>query len=291
MASSSLSQEDVDHEYEVQSRRSRVRTARATRSSSTREVQDMAGDSVAPLMVDFPAAGQQQQQQQEHDASPKPRVKDKRCPRPNHANKVKVQRERRKLREKRRSTGVVHLQSTESTGGSTGEEEEELLNMCAETRRNTALNETPPVDTAGTEQEPAQAEASHKFSLRNNKSPSDLDADDEDNQEYDSAVNQSDSTMSLAQESALCQLLSKAATPANGRPQTPCSERPEELLERAREENCRLLDLLKEKDVRIHALEKKVITLGKELGELASENRELRERNAALSGNLAKAGQ
>ena len=33
--------------------------------------------------------------------------------RPNFASKGKVQRDRRKLREKRRSTGVVHLQSTE----------------------------------------------------------------------------------------------------------------------------------------------------------------------------------
>jgi len=33
--------------------------------------------------------------------------------RPNFVNKGKQQRDRRKLREKRRSTGVVHLQSTE----------------------------------------------------------------------------------------------------------------------------------------------------------------------------------
>ena len=35
--------------------------------------------------------------------------------RPNFVNKGKQQRDRRKLREKRRSTGVVHLQSTEVT--------------------------------------------------------------------------------------------------------------------------------------------------------------------------------
>lgn len=35
------------------------------------------------------------------------------------------QRDRRKLREKRRSTGVVHLASTESTGGSTTGDDEE----------------------------------------------------------------------------------------------------------------------------------------------------------------------
>lgn len=191
------------------------------------------------------------------------------------------------MREKRRSTGVVHLQSTESTGGSTGEEEEEALGASAETRRNTVLNEAP-LENPDEVAHPGEGEAAGRtYPARNNKSPSDLDADDEDNQDYDSAVNQSDSTMSLAQESALCELLAKVTTPVNGRPQTPCSERAEELLERAREENCRLLDLLKEKDVRIHALERKVIALGKELGDLAAENRDLRERNATLLGGLA----
>ncbi|KAK8772532.1 hypothetical protein V5799_024223 [Amblyomma americanum] len=128
MASSSLSQEDVDHDLEVQcSRRSRIRTARAATRTA------------APLAVRDPSAPDCEALECDHDASPKPRPKDKRCPRPPN-NKCKAQRERRKLREKRRSTGVVHLQSTESTGGSTGEEEE-LLSMSAETRRNTALNE------------------------------------------------------------------------------------------------------------------------------------------------------
>ena len=61
-----------------------------------------------------------------------------------HGIKGKQQRDRRKLREKRRSTGVVHLASTESTGGSTSGEEE--LSECdvdrAETKRNTAQNES-----------------------------------------------------------------------------------------------------------------------------------------------------
>lgn len=94
--------------------------------------------------------------------------------RPNHLNKGKQPRDRRKLREKRRSTGVVHLPSTEvrssfvsllppffmkfifilyllfkiysilcfqSTGGSTGEDDGDVLSMTAETRRNTIQNE------------------------------------------------------------------------------------------------------------------------------------------------------
>lgn len=42
---------------------------------------------------------------------------------PGGAGRNKGVRDRRKLREKRRSTGVMHVPSTESTGGSTGEDE------------------------------------------------------------------------------------------------------------------------------------------------------------------------
>ena len=60
-----------------------------------------------------------------------------------HGIKGKQQRDRRKLREKRRSTGVVHLASTESTGGSTsGEEELSECDVGNETKRNTAQNES-----------------------------------------------------------------------------------------------------------------------------------------------------
>lgn len=56
-------------------------------------------------------------------------------------------------------------------------------------------------------------------------SPSDLDADDEDNQDYDSTVNQSDSTMSLHQET-----LAGRCRATNGRPDTPDMESLEEVL-------------------------------------------------------------
>ena len=60
-----------------------------------------------------------------------------------HGIKGKQQRDRRKLREKRRSTGVVHLASTESTGGSTsGEEELSECDVGTETKRNTQQNES-----------------------------------------------------------------------------------------------------------------------------------------------------
>ena len=58
-----------------------------------------------------------------------------------HGSRGKQQRERRKLREKRRSTGVVHLGNTESTGGSATGEEEGKEEMSGETKKNTEHNE------------------------------------------------------------------------------------------------------------------------------------------------------
>ena len=76
----------------------------------------------------------------------------------NHGIKGKQQRDRRKLREKRRSTGVVHLASTESTGGSTSGEEElsEADTVGTETKRNTAQNESIG-DLAPSQQEAGEA--------------------------------------------------------------------------------------------------------------------------------------
>lgn len=307
MASSSLSQEDVDHDLEVHSsRRTRIRTARANavaRSSlSMRECSAGAGDCDSGAAFGACTEGSQAAPEQ-HDASPKPcsRAKDKRCPpRPNHPNKCKAQRERRKLREKRRSTGVVHLQSTESTGGSTGEEEEELLSMSAETRRNTALNEVPQeTGSAGPAdgQAPQEIKSTPKiYPTRNNKSPSDLDADDEDNQDYDSAVNQSDSALSLVQDSnhsssggPTSSSTASAHLPPKPQGQGSLSngsweamQRKDEALERSREESRNLVQLVREKEVRIHNLERKVLALAKELSEVTAENRELREMNSAL---------
>jgi hypothetical protein len=178
------------------------------------------------------------------------------------------QRDRRKLREKRRSTGVVHLPSTESTGGSTGEDEDET--QTAETRRNTQHNEQV------LEREPAEDRIPHKtYPQRRNKSPSDLEADDEDNQEFDS-LNQSDSTVSS--------LVHVAEAPCRPRPGTPTGDNPDELLERAQEENRRLLSLLEERDRKIFALESRIFQLQREMSQ---EKDRLREENAALIRAMA----
>ncbi|XP_076370382.1 PRKC apoptosis WT1 regulator protein-like isoform X2 [Tachypleus tridentatus] len=301
MASSSLSQEDADHDFEISSRQSRIRTARAnarnvpTSSKGTVAEISGAGDAEASVQVGpvytsgIGTCGVVDSSGitsgiVDQDVSPKPtsRVKDKRCPRPNHVNKGKAQRERRKLREKRRSTGVVHLPSTESTGGSTGEDEDELLSMSAETKRNTSLNESSSKYRA----EVAMESLHEPYRSRNNKSPSDLDADDEDNQDYDSTVNQSDSTVSLVQDDAN-RSVQKISTSVNGRPETPCSESSEELLERARKENHRLLEVVKEKDALILFLEQKVDSLSCELSATQLEKKRLEEKNHSLLTGLA----
>ncbi|XP_029657057.1 PRKC apoptosis WT1 regulator protein isoform X5 [Octopus sinensis] len=108
------------------------------------------------------------------------RAKDKRT-RPNHLHKGKPPKDKRKLREKRRSTGVVHLPSTESTGDSL-DDEDEGDKIALETKRNTTFNEDHVPKT---------------YTARRTKSPSDLDADLEDNQDYDSAVSQSETNLTL----------------------------------------------------------------------------------------------
>ncbi|XP_045582254.1 PRKC apoptosis WT1 regulator protein isoform X2 [Procambarus clarkii] len=305
MASSSVSQEDVDIDFETSSRRSRIRTARARNinpSSRPGEADEECEGSERDAGTGgglFPGAP-------DHDASPKPatRLKEKRMNRPNHTNKGKQQRDRRKLREKRRSTGVVHLPSTESTGGSTGEDEE-LLSMTAETRRNTHYNEHPEKDKNATGSSdhhhsavpgpPAMVDHKHKksFTSHRNKSPSDLEADDEDNQDYDS-LTMSDSTLSLVQpaSSAITSIhpsnnLQNTRQPANGRPATPTSESVDELLESAREENRRLLGLLEERDRRISSLESRLSLLTGELTQACSERSNLRQENTALIRAMA----
>lgn len=278
MASSSVSQEDVENDFELSSRRSRIRTARARTVNPTSRVGEI-DDSFSEMKVSEslniggPNCG-------EHDASPKPlsRIKEKRVNRnvpvrqpladhlnrPNHLNKGKQPRDRRKLREKRRSTGVVHLPSTESTGGSTGEDEGDVLSITAETRRNTIQNEHLVHESVAEEKGVCKT-----FAQRRSKSPSDLEADDEDNQDLDS-LNQSDSTIS--------------SVPQCRRPGTPTGENSEELLERAQEENRRLLCLLEDRDHKINVLEQRITQLQREM---AAERERLRDENAALIRAMA----
>ncbi|XP_006613740.1 PRKC apoptosis WT1 regulator protein-like isoform X8 [Apis dorsata] len=279
MASSSVSQEDFDNDFELTSRRSRIRTARA------RVVPPRTGDSSS---INFQKNVQNTEESQgvcdtssnsvlppEHDNQqnkPIMRKQDKRVPgRPTHINKGKQQRDRRKLREKRRSTGVVHLPSTESTGGSTGEDEEDLSGTCLETKHNTHHNEF-------LDHELIEERTAKMFTQRRNKSHSDLEADDE---EFDS-LNQSDSV----NQSDHGNHEPQSSVNATNQPRlsTPTGDNPHELIERAQEENRRLLSLLEDRDHKIMALEARLL---QQQHEMTIERERLREENAALIRAMA----
>jgi len=163
MASSSVSQEEVEKDFQLLNRRSKIRIARARN---------------VPPHSQRPG---EEMEAEDREESPKPlsKIKDRRTvrtERPNFTSKGKVQRDRRKLREKRRSTGVVHLQSTESTGGSTGEDDGEESSSREETKKNASPNEG--IDVSKMDPK--------NLGNRNYIEPSDLEADDEDTQDGDS---------------------------------------------------------------------------------------------------------
>ncbi|CAK9822555.1 PRKC apoptosis WT1 regulator protein [Anthophora retusa] len=300
MASSSVSQEDFDNDFELTSRRSRIRTARA------RVVPPRAGDSSS---INYQKNAQNAEESQgvcdtssnsvlppDHENQqnkPIMRKQDKRVTgrvffsvvsclhRPTHINKGKQQRDRRKLREKRRSTGVVHLQSTESTGGSTGEDEEDL-----ETKHNTHHNEF--LDHELIEERTAKMftqrrnkrhyRTSYRSCINRHSCHSDLEADDE---EFDS-LNQSDSVTQSDHGNHEPQTsVNTASTP---RLPTPTGDNPHELIERAQEENRRLLTLLDDRDHTIMVLKAQLL---QQQHEMALEREQLREENAALIRAMA----
>ncbi|XP_012229959.1 PRKC apoptosis WT1 regulator protein isoform X7 [Linepithema humile] len=256
MASSSVSQEDFDNDFELTSRRSRIRTARArVGPPRTGDVSSISFQKNTPDVEESQNAydaGSNPVLPPEHDnpqSKPIIRKQDKRVTgrvfsvvsclhRPTHINKGKQQRDRRKLREKRRSTGVVHLPSTEER-------------------------------------------TARMYTQRRNKSHSDLEADDE---EFDSlnqsdSINQSDGN----HEPPTSTLTSVNAT---GRPRlpTPTGDNPHELIERAQEENRRLLSLLEDRDHKIMALEARLL---KQQHEMTMERERLREENATLIRAMA----
>ncbi|CAH1799234.1 unnamed protein product [Owenia fusiformis] len=197
MASSSLSQESLDPEdFSYNTRKNKIRVPVRSRGTihKTGESFDKGGE---PEVFDPEDA---EQQGGGHDSPTRSRAKDKarRCN--HHFKKSTSAKEKRKLREKRRSTGVVHLPSTESTGDSLEDEDgEHDRHVSPETKRNTSYNEVIDADNPQTPEEERSLKA---LATQRNKSPSDLDADLEDNQDYDSTVSQSETNLTLIGKSA-----------------------------------------------------------------------------------------
>ncbi|XP_043258150.1 PRKC apoptosis WT1 regulator protein-like isoform X6 [Colletes gigas] len=286
MASSSVSQEDFDNDFELSSRRSRIRTARARIGPPrTGDGSSIGFQKESQGVCDTSSNNAPEHENQQN--KPIMRKQDKRVTgRPTHINKGKQQRDRRKLREKRRSTGVVHLPSTESTGGSTGEDEEELSGTCLETKHNTHHNEF--LDHELLEERTAKMftqrrnkrhyRTSYRSCINRHSCHSDLEADDE---EFDS-LNQSDSV----NQSDHGNHEPQTSVNTGNRPRlpTPTGDNPHELIERAQEENRRLLSLLEDRDHKIMALEARLL---QQQHEMTIERERLREENAALIRAMA----
>ncbi|XP_011696640.1 PREDICTED: PRKC apoptosis WT1 regulator protein-like isoform X6 [Wasmannia auropunctata] len=268
MASSSVSQEDFDNDFELTSRRSRIRTARArVGPARAGDVSSISFQKNTPDVEESQGAydtGSNPVLPPEHEnlqSKPIIRKQDKRVTgrvfsvvsclhRPTHINKGKQQRDRRKLREKRRSTGVVHLPSTE-------ERNARLYTQ----RRNKRHYRT-----------------SYRSCIIRHSCHSDLEADDE---EFDS-LNQSDSVNQSDHGNHEPQ--TSVNTTVRPRLPTPTGDNPHELIERAQEENRRLLSLLEDRDHKIMALEARLL---KQQHELTLERDRLREENATLIRAMA----
>ena len=144
MASSSVSQDDIDNDFEKNSRRSRIRTARARQiNPSGCRVESNQTNATDPVDLElgeelnsascggasnsnanaanntinkYDKLVAASDEAADHETSPKPIIrtggKEKRPNKIHHGNKGKQQRDRRKLREKRRSTGKKNIVRT-----------------------------------------------------------------------------------------------------------------------------------------------------------------------------------
>ena len=120
MASSSLSQESLDHELKVLTRRNRVKVANRNRSTYSKHESFETTDDhdLADIKVEDFISGDHTLGMSpgflfyDHESPNRFKVKDKRWPGYPHKAKPLV-KDKRKLREKRRSSGVMHMQSTE----------------------------------------------------------------------------------------------------------------------------------------------------------------------------------
>jgi len=228
MASSSVSQESLDREdsVDISARRSRVRVNRGSRIASQRgetTTEEQRGEAecderchrtpgwgphrtaavvtgavisnppsvTLPGHINFcPTTG-------DHESPNRLRIKDKRNWQPGYIHKGKPPqppgKDKRKLREKRRSSGVMHAQSAESTGDSLDETDTDpsATNVAAQ-KCPPAHSEVIDADNPQTPEEDRKAYGARKL---RSKSPSDLEADFEDNQDYDSTVSQSETKL------------------------------------------------------------------------------------------------
>ncbi|XP_014672585.1 PREDICTED: uncharacterized protein LOC106813051 [Priapulus caudatus] len=196
------------------------------------------------------------------------RAKDKR----GRAGKGNPRKDKRRMRDRRKSSGLVYLKST---GESTGDDETDVTESRREEVKRAGSHGREVVEDEFVEN------ACHGtlYLRRGGKSPSDLEADCEDNRE-------SDSVSSLS----ACLPISPKKTPLLAGEEDTAISHPENndasecspLLEQERESNRELSSRLQVGEQRVAELEYKITTLTTTIERLSLENEQLREENGDL---------
>lgn len=196
------------------------------------------------------------------DSASKTKDKGKSCSGPS-ARKGKGQIEKRKLREKRRSTGVVNIPSAESPED---EEEEsgqkERKREDSVTQQNTLQNESLSIDSSD-----------HLQSERNvpNRYKSINNAPDDDVLNRHS---RSDRTT--------CSRFNKDTTSSQGNSLEKKIEELEKELAIERQENLRLVKIMQDKEELIMKMKEEIDLLNRDLDDIEDENKQLKQENKTL---------
>ncbi|XP_028306403.1 PRKC apoptosis WT1 regulator protein [Gouania willdenowi] len=199
----------------------------------------------------------------EGDSEPDTRVREKRGAGPS-ARKGKGQIEKRKLREKRRSTGVVSIPSNESldelddddAGEKDRREEEELVQ--ANTFQNESMSAEPDLDSSA--ETPRPGSGHHKSSAQQAS-------------EEEAVVESSRQRNSLHSK--------EGAVAADGGLEKRIEELEKELAQE-RQENKRLLKVEQDKDQLITKLREEIDLMNRDLDDMEDENELLKQENKTL---------
>ncbi|XP_065279658.1 PRKC apoptosis WT1 regulator protein [Emys orbicularis] len=187
------------------------------------------------------------------------------------ARKGKGQIEKRKLREKRRSTGVVNIPAAESLDEYDDDEtgQKERKREDAITQQNTMQNESASVDPGGSY---LIQESSRTVSSRY-KSATNAPEDDGPNR------------YSRTDRTGYSRYSRDANSSGNSVPSSALEKRIEELereLAKERQENVRLLRMTQDKEEQIGKLKEEIDLLNRDLDDIEDENEQLKQENKTL---------
>ncbi|XP_073397612.1 PRKC apoptosis WT1 regulator protein [Dendrobates tinctorius] len=198
------------------------------------------------------------------DTPTKIKEKGKSCSGPS-ARKGKGQIEKRKLREKRRSTGVVNIPSAEIESPEDEDDEsgqKERKKEDSVTQQNTLQNESLSID-------PSDYLQSERNVPNRYKSVNSAPDDDILNRHYRS-------------DRSTCSRFNKDATSNQGSSLEKKIEELEKELEKERQENLRLVKMMQDKEELIIKMKEEIDLLNRDLDDIEDENKQLKQENKTL---------